>query len=114
MAAKAIHQAIKSKEKTLIDARIEEKKRKKQEREDRKKRKETNQLKSAVFQVAHFRIRCSFAHHQRAFCHLSFSPLVFPLFATLLPRAHPLPRVLPPHSPQLSTTSTQPIHSCQS
>ena len=51
MAAKAIHQAIKSKEKTLIDARIEEKKRKKQEREDRKKRKETNQLKSAVFQV---------------------------------------------------------------
>ena len=51
MAAKAIHQAIKSKEKSLIDARIEEKKRKKQEREDRKKRKEQNQLKSAVYQV---------------------------------------------------------------
>jgi Zn-dependent metalloprotease len=51
MAAKAVHQAIKSKEKSLIDARIEERKRKKQEREDRKKRKEQNQLKSAVFQV---------------------------------------------------------------
>ena len=52
MSAKAVHQAVKAKEKSLVDARIEEKKRKKQEREDRKKRKEQNQLKSAVYQVS--------------------------------------------------------------